>query len=300
MNMKRLGKLKTTWLLSGGLFLCASVAGAQGALRLGDLFEAEAVAPTPAPAISLEGMTQEKAAALLTQVQGEITAGNYANALPVTEALLAWLPKKTADYEEALYLRGRGYEHTEHNQKSIEITKIYTTDFPTGAHRSWFLLKAAEEAERQGESEKSATLWRMIAKDGAVLEPMSALKGAASLNRAGDGATARQLIAVAEKQSGATGGGQIFQSLHDQLLIESLLVDDDPKVAIPGSTDDDQSQLNAALLTDIRKGSRAAKPLYDAIPAESVQLTADERAILRSRATAAPAWPPAERVAPGK
>lgn len=267
----------TRRMLAGGFILAlASMAPAQ--VRLDDVFSGNtpAAAPVPGSTVTTRDLDQNPAAAeqLLTSMEADLAAGAAPAALRKADLLAAWLSKEAPSYERLLWLRARACEGIGEAAQLRELARLYLQKYPKGQYRLWFLVRAAEQLEGDGNLRDAATMWRRVVDEKLAPEPADAVRGAALLLRLADGAGCRALL----KASNAPANDQ-----RAWLELESLLVQDDATIAVPSLPAGAGAgvALRHGLLLELRGQRDAAQASYRL--AKAGELGAQERNLLEQR-----------------
>ena len=278
----------------GGVIAGIAVASAAPAqsLRLDDLFTSSTQTRAP---LSLSELTPDRARMALDSLEDDIAARRFDDVLDTTELLSAWLDKKSPEYARALWFRARAYEGKDDRERLTSVAQLYLGGFPEGENRGWLLLRIAIELERQKRDADAGVLWREIATKKLPIEPADALRGADTLLRVRDAVSARGLL-----DSGFAGGAsEPLRQRRDVLLLESLLIQDDPAIELPpvqpfaeGGTAG--VNLRRALMLEVRGDREGAEALYGELAASWSGLTDGEKRLLdqRSKAVSESPWPP--------
>ncbi|MCC6548383.1 hypothetical protein IT570_14590 [Candidatus Sumerlaeota bacterium] len=270
-------------------------------LRLDDLFSPDQPAAAE-PKVSDLKQNPARAQELLDQGERKLNSGQFQDVLASTELLTAVLAQDSPEYGTALWQRARAYEGLQAKDKVLAVADLYLRNFPKGPNRGWFLLRIAREAQAQKKHNDAQVLWRLIATEKYPLSPQEALDGAELLTLTGDGATARVLLADNLTATTVSQLAPKDRERHDALMVESLLVLDDAKTAIPTGAETGEvnsgksasAALRRALLLEIRGEKKKAQEEYAFLQQKSGLLTESERQLLEDRIStlSANAWPP--------
>lgn len=268
------------------LLLLPVMANAQS-LKLEDVFTTST--QQQVSSLSLSDLDRSRSQELLNAMEGELEAENYQRVLQVTSLLSAWLSKEDQDYARLLWYRARAYEGTREREKMSTIGVEYLQRFPEGKNAGWFLVRLATERARQGKFDDAAVFYRNIIRRDLALSPGESLAGADILLRAGFAKDTRKLLekgfaGVSENEPGMSS----LLARRDYFLLESLLVDDDPKIPIPdvagrAGAPPGGIEVRRALLHEIRGETEAARTIYRRLAAQRMKLGDQEDKIVRER-----------------
>lgn len=273
----------------GGVFLTALLLasvplGAQ--IRLGDILAGDPpTTETVLPTLRELDADPSLAEGLFVSIHAALEEERYRDGLRKTDLLAAWLPRDAPAYEETLWLRGRAFEGLEDEERLAELSRRYLANYPEGRFRVWFLVRIAADLQRAGNLADAASIWRIVAGEVDMIpEPQDALHGAEVLLRAGNAAAARELLRRAFDESEAPESLAGFVNRRDLLLLESLLIDDDPELEVPpGLPGAPAHNLRRALLFEMRGATELALQIYRELEGQADRLGARERTLLNER-----------------
>ncbi len=267
--------------------------GAAQTLRLDDIFGAPG---KDGSAVTLSDLQSNPARAkqLLESARQSVESGKFADVLSTTELLTAWLPPDSEDYATCLWYRAHAYEGLKEWDKLVAVSDLYLKSFPQAKQRGWFLIRVADEAQRQGKSKDAVTLWKMALAEKTPLAPAESLRAAELLNAGGEGISARAALKAATAEPARED-----ELRRASLLTESLLLADDPQTEIPAAvtvTDKRTASytFRRALLMEIRGQKEQAAQEYLFLNGRRQLLDPPERLLLADRLAmqATDFWPP--------
>ena len=230
----------------------------------------------------------------LSQVAGE---EEWDDLLHATEMLLAWIDGDDPGFDEVLWYRARAFDGQEKREELLELARLYLGSFPDGDRRGWFLLRAAQSAAERGNHADAHQLWRAMAEEGATLSPEEAAEGARLMLRRGDPLAAR-LLTASHAEAQEPGGEAWHEAV--ELFLESLLIMDDPEMALVGeqvplTEDSVRLHVRRAALLAVRGEQAEAEDLAGTLLAGwTRRMVAPERELCERivRGPAGEYWPP--------
>lgn len=282
--------LGATRLIAGGFFfvlLALEATAPAQQLRLDDVF-APQNSPQRETAVTLQALEQQPGLAdqLLQEARRLQENGRPEAVLRESEILAAWFPRESAEYGEVLRLRAAAFQALGRTEALLEVARRYLTEQPQGAHRAWFLARLAAGLDTRGSIGDAAALWAQGVRENLRFSLEDVAAGAMLLLRTGQPQTARELM----EQHPTMPAPQ-----RQRLLLEALLMIDDPAVPVPpglsgGESPADRAavELRRGMLLELRREHDAAGTAYQAARAQQELLPPAERALLAERLTARP------------
>lgn len=269
----------------------------------GDRTDALGILPTPVPprqgGLTMRDIDSRNPGAVIEGARLDLAAGDFQRVIEITDLLAAFLAKRSPEYGDTLLLRARAFEALNEQDKLLEVSRLYMSDFPTGPHRQWFLIRLADEARRVGRVRDAAVIWReVIRQPDTRIEPAEALRAAEDLVASAMGAQAR--LALGRVSEDRTPWLAHQRQRRDFLLLESLLVEDDPAVSPPSPASAEPERqpalrLRLGLLHELRGDDDRAREEYSALAGELSQyLSPAEKSLLelRQKRMRFSPWPP--------
>jgi hypothetical protein len=270
-------------LAAAGGFLLLGMAAAPGQpLRLSDVLvgdppPAAAPNPTPTPEPVEAG---EDAARIRLAALANLVVTDPAGAEPRLREFLAGLPATSPLQVETRELLLRALSWQGKWPAAAAEARVVLGLSPTSTGAREVLAQAAGFA---GRWEEAATHYEALLATASSADALGVGSMAAveAFVRAGRGGLARQAL----DRSPATAAMRTFW------LLESLLVEDAPDVAVPGEVEETSPlapavELRRALLHDLRGESEAARVLYAELAWSRDALSEAERAVLDERTAA--------------
>ncbi|MCC5876391.1 MAG: hypothetical protein JJU11_09265, partial [Candidatus Sumerlaeia bacterium] len=166
-------------------------------------------------------------------------------------------------------------------------------------HSGWFLLELARESSREGNKRTAMGFWLRLLGTNFEIPIEEGLTGAGLFLDTAQPRDTRRVLARTFTGEALESASQEQQQRHERLLIESLLLRDDPNLELPAERSPDdreavQFNLRRAMVLEIRNGLEETLPVYRAIQEHATLLPSAEREVLRQRVAKAGSqpWPP--------
>lgn len=229
---------------------------------------------------------ENEAPARLDEAETALEAGRYEDVVRTTELLAAWHDRKSPEYARTLHLRARALDQLGEKQKVIGIATDYLTAFPRGAERGWFLVYLANEKYQAGRWRDAAVIWNQALKEDVSISSADSIKGAEVFLQTGEAAAAREIL---EKTRHNPADGSLTAQ-REELLLESLLIEDNLAVAVPEKRFDPAFNFRRALLLESRNLRTEALAEYNALAMQEDTLAPDEKEILQRRIASRNPW----------
>lgn len=278
-----------TLFCEGGVFLLLVLLAAPLAgqtLRLSDLVTTPTVTrealpegdgPVPPRPVSLKDLSTESLPIYFEGLEIDLKYQREAVALRTTDLITSWLPREASEYGTALWYRARAYRGLGEKEKLIALSQEYLKRFPKGKERGWFLVRLAEEKEETGKLNDAVIVWKVVIKEKHQLTKEDALMGARLLVRTGFARDARQLLPKED-----------LRPQEEMVLMESLLVVDDPQIAapegiVPTTKGNAAFELRRGLLLEARNQRELARECYARLGEYRRLLNDEEQRILKDR-----------------
>lgn len=237
-------------------------------------------------------LTGEAAAQLLREAGEDLEAGRIHRAAEAAAQLPKRIPLDDSAYVDALWLAVRVAEATGQPSEAMQAAREYLRFDPAGENAGRALAAVAKGEALAGNWEEAAQHFvELLSSYGNPAEHLAHevfLGAAEACVQAHRPADARRALSHLADPSALSSGARASRTFW---LLESLLLRDDPSLAVPAAEGEDiplehSIALRRALLFELRGEEYHARPIYADLAWERDALPQEERHLLDARMSA--------------